>query len=66
MCTHSFNIYDASAVVVGTEVSSATFTEPDDVQLYLDLFGRLEEVASFGEDARRELARIGNDYRLLA
>lgn len=66
VCTHSFNIYDASAVVVGTEVSSATFTEPDDVQLYLDLFGRLEEVASFGEDARRELARIGNDYRLLA
>lgn len=66
VCSHSFDMYDSAAVVVGTEVSSATFTEPDDVNLYLDVFGRLEGLAVFGEDARRELTRIAGDYRLLA
>lgn len=66
ICTHSFNLYDEGAVVVGTEVSAGAFTRPEDVQLYVDLFAQLEAAASFGEEARRELARIANDYRLLA
>lgn len=60
-----FHLYDSAAVVIGTEAASATFTEPDDVGVYEDLFTQLEAVASFGGDARRELARIGSEYRLL-
>lgn len=65
-CTHTFNLYDDAAVVVGTEVSSAVFTDPDDVQLYVDLFRQAEAAAVFGDDARRELARVAADYRMLA
>lgn len=65
-CTHSFDVYDAAAVVVGTQIASATFTDPKDVEVYDRLFAELEDVASFDDDARRELVRIGNDYRLLA
>lgn len=64
--THAFDIYDDAAVVVGTEVLAPTYTEPVDVQVYVDTFARLEALASFGEDARRELARIAGDYRMLA
>ncbi|WP_020577330.1 helix-turn-helix domain-containing protein [Actinopolymorpha alba] len=65
-CTHSFDIYDSTAAVVGTEANSVPFGDPADVESYERAFARLEAVASFGEDARRELARIGSDYRLLA
>ena len=42
------------------------FVEPDDIAVYEDTFARLADVAAFGEDARRELARIHTDYRMLA
>ncbi|WP_427890255.1 helix-turn-helix domain-containing protein [Kribbella sp. GL6] len=64
-CTHAFHIYDAVAVVVGTEVASAVLDSPDDVGLYQQLFDSLEAVASTGDEARRELLRIRNDYQLL-
>lgn len=64
-CTHAFHLYDSAAVVVGTEVASAVLDSPDDVGVYERLFGRLEAIASTGDDARRELLRIRGDYQLL-
>lgn len=64
--THSFDIYDDTAVVVGTEVMAPTYTDGRDVRVYVETFARLEGLALFGDEARRELLRIGNDYRLLA
>lgn len=65
-CTHSFDMYDNTAVVVGTQIASATFTDTRDVDVYDQLFVELEAAASFDDEARRELVRIGNDYRMLA
>lgn len=64
-CTHGFHLYDQAAVVFGTEVSSGVLDEPDDIAAYEQLFGQIEQAAAFGDDARRELARIGGEYRLL-
>lgn len=65
-CTHAFHMYDDAAVVFGTETASGVLDSEDDVAVYSRLFDRIEQVASFGDEARRELARIGGDYRLLA
>lgn len=65
-CTHAFHLYDSAAVAAGNELETVPYTEPDKVRVYEDLFAELEAVALFGDDARRELVRIGNDYRLLA
>lgn len=65
-CTHSFDLYDDTAAIIGTEVSSVPFVEPDHIAVYEDTFARLSEVAAFGNEARRELARIHADYRMLA
>lgn len=65
-CTHGFHLYDDAAVVFGTETASGVLDTADDIAVYEQLFQRLDHVASFGENARRELARIGNDYRLLS
>lgn len=62
---HGFHLYD-SVAVVGLETGSATITAPDDVELYERILARLEELASFDDPARRELARIAHDYRLIA
>lgn len=64
--THAFDLYDDEAVIVGTEVMAIPYTKTPDIQVYLETFGRLESLALFGDDARRELLRIGNDYRLLS
>ncbi|MBO0826177.1 MAG: helix-turn-helix domain-containing protein [Streptosporangiales bacterium] len=65
-CTVAFDLYDDATAMVGIELSSEVFTDPGDVQVYLDLFGQAEAAAVFGDDARRELARVAADYRMLA
>ncbi|WP_020386668.1 helix-turn-helix domain-containing protein [Kribbella catacumbae] len=64
-CTHAFHMYDSAAVVIGTEVAAGMLAAPEDVAVYQRLFERLHTVASIGDDARRELLRIRNDYQLL-
>jgi transcriptional regulator with XRE-family HTH domain len=64
-CTHAFHIYDSAAVVIGTEVAAGMLAAAEDVTVYERLFERLIAVASTGDDARRELLRIRNDYQLL-
>jgi transcriptional regulator with XRE-family HTH domain len=62
---HGFHLYDDDAVIVGTETATATMTGASDVSTYADLFGMLEELAVFGEDAQQHLYRIAEDYRQL-
>lgn len=64
-CSHAFRLYDTSAVVVETKPTPVPFTEQVDVSAYEELFAELETLASFGNEGRRELARISNEYRLL-
>ncbi|WP_405060878.1 helix-turn-helix domain-containing protein [Kribbella sp. NBC_01505] len=65
-CTHAFHIYDSAAVLIGTEVASAILDTSDDVNVYDELFDRLGQASSTGDDARRELLRIRSDYQLLS
>jgi transcriptional regulator with XRE-family HTH domain len=63
---HGFHLYDSDAVIVGTETATATITGTADIAIYAELFTALEQVTSFGEDARTHLHRIADDYRALA
>lgn len=60
---HGFDMYDQRAVIVGTTARTAILTDPLDVQAYHDLFGRLEQLAVFGDAARAEIRRIADVYR---
>ncbi len=62
---HSFDIYDARAVVVGTETATAIITDPRDVADYEHRFNGYASAAVFGDEARAVLARIADDYRAL-
>ncbi|MFE1102172.1 helix-turn-helix domain-containing protein [Nocardiopsis alba] len=63
---HGFNIYDEDAVMVGTETATATLTGTADISTYVELFGELEKLADFGDDAVAHLERIAAEYRQLA
>lgn len=62
---HEFHIYDDRLVIVGIESAMATFRDPRDIDTYLGLFARLEDLAAFGDDGRKVLTAIGEDYRRL-
>ena len=64
-CSHAFRLYDSSTAVVETKPAPVPFTEQVDVAVYEELFNELESLAAFGNEGRRELARISNEYRLL-
>ena len=61
---HGFHLYDHRAVVVGTRSGTAIMGERD-VPDYEALFGELQHLAVFDNDARELLGRIANDYRSL-
>lgn len=63
---HGFNIYDEDAVMVGTETATATLTGAADIATYVELFGELEKLACFGDEAVGHLERIAGEYRQLA
>lgn len=59
---HGFHLYDADAVIVGTETATATMTGTADVESYISLFDALAELASFDDAAQEHLTRISDDY----
>jgi transcriptional regulator with XRE-family HTH domain len=61
-----FHLFDDDAVVVATDVATATMTSPADIASYAEIFASLEEIASFGDEAREHLARIAADYQRLS
>lgn len=63
---HAFHLYDQTAVVVGTMTRTAIVPDSSDIADYLSWFQRLEDCASYGEDARAVLARLSEDYRTLS
>lgn len=63
---HAFDIYDEDAVVVATETATAALTGAADIATYVELFGELEKLACFGDEAVSHLERIAADYRTLS
>jgi Domain of unknown function (DUF5753)/Helix-turn-helix domain len=63
---HGWWIYDSSLVLFGTEIAAGTHADTDDVAVYARLFAKLDSLAVYGSQARRELARIATDYRRMS
>ncbi len=62
---HEIQIYDDKLVIVGIETATANIQDPRDIAIYLSLFGAVESVAVFGDDARDVLSAIAADYRAM-
>lgn len=62
---HTCDIYDDWAVAFGTVASTALLTHRQDVAAYSAIFGQLEQMAAFGDEAREILARVADRYRSL-
>lgn len=60
-----FDVYDQNTVVVGVFGGSTYHNDPADVARLVAMFAALEEMASYGDDARAELRRIAKEYRRL-
>lgn len=63
---HGFHVFDADAVIVGTETATATITGAADVATYLELFAALEDAAEYDDEARQHFERIRAEYKALA
>lgn len=63
LAPHGFYIFDDRAVMLGTKTATALIDDPEDIATYSALFGELERLAVFGDEARAELLRIADEYR---
>jgi hypothetical protein len=57
----AFHMYDR-VVSVATEVGTSFVTDPQDVEHFDGLFARLQEAATYGDDARALLARVAHQF----
>lgn len=60
---HGFDVHDQRAAIVGIETATAFLTNPHDVAAYVKLFGDLEGLAAFGDQARAIISARAQDYR---
>ncbi|WP_017599927.1 helix-turn-helix domain-containing protein [Nocardiopsis lucentensis] len=59
---HGFEMFDDRLVTVGLETAAASFSEPDDIRHYSELFASLLRRAKVDHGAREHLSRIARDY----
>lgn len=60
---HGFHIYDSRAVSIGTRTATALTNDRHDLDDYEYLFGQLEQLAVYGDEARAILARTAKRYK---
>lgn len=61
--THGFSLYDRRTVIVGIRTGTSFITDPQDVAEYSKLFGELEGLSLFGEDAVAVIQQVSAGYR---
>jgi transcriptional regulator with XRE-family HTH domain len=61
--THGFSLYDRRTVIVGVRTGTSFITDPRDVAEYSKLFGELEALAVFGEQAIAVIRQAETGYR---
>jgi transcriptional regulator with XRE-family HTH domain len=64
--THGFSLYDRKTAIVGVRTGTSFITDPKDVAEYSKLFGELEELAVFGEEAVTVIRHVATGYRAIA
>ncbi len=62
---HGFTLCDRRAVVVETFGAELVSTDSTEVAAYEDTFGRFERAAIFGEDVRKLLLRVMQEFHAL-
>ncbi|MGQ0777183.1 MAG: Scr1 family TA system antitoxin-like transcriptional regulator [Pseudonocardiales bacterium] len=62
---HGFQIFDARAVIIGTEAATAIITDPQDVSHYEQRFTGYQALAAFGDEAREVFTRLADEYHNL-
>jgi transcriptional regulator with XRE-family HTH domain len=62
---HTWDMFDNRAVSFGTVASTALLTATHDVAAYDAIFGQLEQMAVFGDEAGAVLAHAAERYRAL-
>lgn len=60
---HTFTVYDATAVLIGTWAQTAIVTDPGNITEYEAYLAELEPLASWDNDARTVITRVADDYR---
>lgn len=63
LAPHGFHIYDRRAVQIGTKTATALIDNQDDIATYEALWGELERMAVWRDEARAVFARIAGEYR---
>ena len=63
--THGFSLYDRRTVIVGVRTGTSFITDPQDVAEYGKLFGDLEELAVYGQNAITVIRQVMAEYRLI-
>ncbi|ODU05868.1 MAG: hypothetical protein ABS81_06270 [Pseudonocardia sp. SCN 72-86] len=63
---HGFHIYDRQAVQIGTKTATALTSDARDLDVYDELFSKLEDAAVFDDEARDVISKIAAKYRDLA
>ena len=63
---HGFHIYDAQAVQIGTKTATALTSDRRDLDVYEQLFGKLEAAASFGAAARERISEVRTRFEEFA
>lgn len=58
-----FHIFDSRAVTAATDAATTFYADTQDVALYEKLWGELEALTAWGNEAREHLERIAADYR---
>ncbi len=66
LAPHGFHIFDNRAVQVGTKTATALIDSQEDIATYNALWGELERMAVWGDEARAVFERITGEYRALA
>lgn len=61
--THGFSVYDRAVVIVGVTTGTSFISDRANVAQYVDLFGHLEKLAVFGDEAVGVIGRVSQDYR---
>jgi transcriptional regulator with XRE-family HTH domain len=60
--TNGFTIHDSTSVHIGTTAGNALVTDPGVVADHIELFGRIETMARYGEDAAAVFTRVAELY----
>jgi hypothetical protein len=60
---HAFHLYDHQAVQIGTKTATALTSDTRDLDVYDELFNKLEAAAVFDDEARDAISTIAAKYR---